>query len=193
MNRPIIAFYSPRAQSGKTTASRHLCKLIGAKKTSFADPMKEATAQLMTPFFPGGEGEAWEWMSDDRKDNAIIPALGVTLRHVLVTLGTGWGRTLVHPDMWVKITEDRIRRFNEMCPVVVDDLRFPNEYAMLRKRGALLVRLYRPDAENGAPNEGQLEHHEFDYHIKNDGSLAALDAKIEDLVRRHFGDSRGVA
>jgi hypothetical protein len=140
--------------------------------------MREVIADCLSDFFPGGAAEVREWLEDERKDNALIPELGVTLRHCLQTLGTSWGRVCVHPDLWVLKVKKAIWRAERWADlVVVDDVRMPNEFWMLRKLGATMVRIMRPDAPPTPHHQsnGQLEGYSgFDYCVTNDGCPTEL-------------------
>lgn len=177
----IIALYSPYPQMGKNSFADHLGDIVIRTETvSFADHMREVLVPLVADFFDGGEDEVWQWLCDSRKDTKLVPGLGVTLRHMLRTFGTEWGRKLIHPDLWVMKTKERIRRLPKNYTVVVDDMRMPNEYHMLRKEGATLVRIERKATPKPAvPHESDalLEGFEFDYHVSNDGDVEELRAK----------------
>lgn len=186
MNNPKIALYSPVAQSGKSTTARFLQSIIGGERLSFADPMREAIIPIAAPFLPGGEAEVREWLKDDRKDYAIIPRLGRTLRYLLQTVGTDYGRNLIHPDLWTMIARERTRRISEREPAIIDDLRFENEYAMLRDEDAILVRINRPDApisgNRGHVSEHRLDELPFDHVINNTGSKSELARKVAEFA-----------
>ncbi len=187
----VIGLYSPLPQSGKTTVAGLLANYLNGTRVSFADPMRRLVIEFVTPFMDGGVMEVWDWIRDDRKDTKPIPGLGVTLRHLLVTIGTDWGRQKVHPDVWVMQARERLRQERRFGPVIFDDVRFPNEYAMLRKEGALLIKVYRPDApETGAPNEGQLAGLPFDDIITNVGTLDDLIEQVDLLAHDRFGARR---
>lgn len=55
------------------------------------------------------------------------------------TLGTEWGRRCLGDDFWLRVWE-ATRPFG---PVVVDDVRFPNEAEFLRARGGRIYRIER--------------------------------------------------
>ena len=112
---------------------------------------------------------------------AIIPELGVSARHMMQTLGTEWGRACIHPDFWVMIARAETRRIlADGRSVVIDDVRFPNEAAMIRDLGGELWRIERPGiAYNGDhESEGGLDDITPDRVIVNDGSIDQLLEKI---------------
>lgn len=108
----------------------------------------------------------------------------LTSRRIQQTLGTDWGRDLIYPDFWVDVTMTKVRKLMESGKsVVIDDLRFPNEYATITAARAKLIRITRPDADVGDPRyEGQLEGYEFEYGIANVGSIELLKAQAKEIV-----------
>lgn len=160
-------------------------------KLSFADPMRDAVVPIVAPFLPGGEAEVWQWFSDDRKDTAKVPVLDVTLRFLLQTLGTAWGREMIHSDIWTLIGKERSRRIRDCHPAIFDDVRFENEYEMIKEEGGLLVKIVRPDAPVSGnfwhKSEARLEHLEFDAVIQNTGDLGDLGRSIDGVLREQYG------
>lgn len=179
----IIGVYTPIPRSGKGTFANECQKLHSPTYViSFADVMRECIVKVSAPFLEGGEEEAWEWLDDDRKDTKAIPELGVTQRKMLQTLGTEWGRIHIHPDIWVKVLAKRIEEIEYYSEgeygtplIVVDDLRYPNEYLYLQKQLATLVAVVRDDAPATEvhTSNGLLDGYEFDYIIENT-SIAAV-------------------
>ena len=47
------------------------------------------------------------------------------------TLGTDWGRKMISPDIWANAVEQRIIKAwaQRRVAIVIDDLRFPNDWA----------------------------------------------------------------
>lgn len=165
----LIGLYSPVPQSGKSTFAKALLGMVeGSQLIKFAEGFRAIAIEVVSDFFEGGVAEVEEWLEDDRKDNALIPELGVTLRHVLQEFGTAGRR--INPDLWVLKAKRAIRRASAAPLVVVDDMRMANEYAMLRKLGAATVRVYRPDAPATPPHSSneQLDCFRFDYYVTND-------------------------
>lgn len=175
----LIGLYSPYPQSGKSTFAKELLTTPGSKLAKFADPIREVVVPFAAEFLPGGEAEVLQWLDDDRKDTRPIPGLNVTLRHMMQTQGT-WARNAINPDLYVKIMQRRIRyQYDNYKLVVVDDVRFENEYAMLRQRGCWLIRVDRPDPPDTVEHESnaRLDHLPFDYSITNNGTMEDLRAK----------------
>jgi hypothetical protein len=73
---------------------------------------------------------------------------GKTPRQLMQTLGTEWGRELVHDNLWVKLAQRRIEQHRAAStkPLVFDDCRFDNEAQLIRGLGGIVVNLYRPEA-----------------------------------------------
>ncbi|NPU64609.1 hypothetical protein HL667_06330 [Bradyrhizobium sp. 83012] len=153
--------------------------------------MREAIIPVVAPFFGGSFKTVYDWLGDERKDTALIPTLNVTLRYLLQTIGTEWGRKLIHPDIWTEHAKERASMLRDFKTTVIDDLRFENEYAMLRKEGALLFKIVRPDAPTtgnaGHASEARLEGLEFDEVIINDGTEVELRTQIDDLMFDYYG------
>jgi len=119
----IIALIGP-AGSGKSAAAAYLASRYGARRYSFAAPLKEIarrTLDLTTDQVYGSQ-EAKE---------AIDPRYGFSARWFLQRLGTEGVRAVLGADFWVEHT---LRLIREDAPAlaVVDDARFPNECARIR-------------------------------------------------------------
>jgi len=115
------------------------------------------------------------------------PILKASIRHMMRTLGTEWGRNCIRENLWVDIAEERIK---SSCAsiVVFDDLRFPNEYEMLKKHGAKFIKIVRPElappkrslfrrfleflgiAKKPHASDGALKDFYFDLVIENAGT-----------------------
>jgi len=104
-----------------------------------------------------------------------------TIRDFLIAFGQA-GRS-VWPDIWVELLRREIRDASEEI-VLVDDLRMPNEYAMLREEGAKIVRITVPGRTIvPSETEGCLEGCAFDSELENtmDG-VWPFYGKVWDLV-----------
>lgn len=152
--------------SGKSSIGDALCGETGAK-LSFAAGVKEEVAEVIQPFvrgyvergilagvdkllelmgmppglmkadfIPGGYPEGF--IVEDMND----PEVKDGFRTLLQMWGTEFRRAQ-DPDYWVKRAQTKLARLvaEGFDPIVIDDCRFPNEYAMLKSEGFHFVRL----------------------------------------------------
>jgi hypothetical protein len=161
--------------SGKTTAADALVN-IDFDRQSFAHTLKVMARILMRDC----------GMNDEQIVNAMImkeeimPILGVTYRHLCQTLGTEWGRSLIHRDIWVIAARNKI---NTWADTVFDDVRFENEAQMIRKAGGMIIHIWRdlPNYDDHASEHG-VAVLKGDIVIRNDGTIDQLIDKIYALI-----------
>lgn len=156
------------ARCGKdTVADLLLARHPDWRKASFADPIKEMLKAGL------GLSDAQLWGDDkDRVD----PRYSVSPRYMLQTLGTEWGRELVHRDLWVLAMEQRIGN-----GLIIPDVRFPNEAAFVRKHGVLIHITGRGGIDGDHVSEAGVVACTSDLFVYNGGDLSDLKAHIEDL------------
>lgn len=175
----LIALYSPAAQSGKSTVAGILQQERNFSRVRFAAPLKNMVRGLLLSM--GITPDIVERMVEGDLKEAVVPGFStVTPRRLMQTLGTDWGREAVDNDLWAKVAMSKIKsRTAAHRHVVVDDLRFANEYRMLREIGAKIVRITRPSVQAVGEQryEGLLEKAQFDVQIVNDGTLEDLREK----------------
>lgn len=102
-----------RMGSGKSTFAQHLVSNYGYTKVSFADALKRL---------------ATEACGMREKDRELLQRLGVGVRDI-------------DPDFWVNAAFKTIRTIQG--PIVIDDLRFPNELKACQQHGFLIFRVVR--------------------------------------------------
>lgn len=166
----LIGLYSPAAQSGKTSVSGAL-ELKGFVRVPFAEPLKLMMMPLLLEL-GYAPAEAKRLIYVDKEEG--VPELGVASRHLLQTLGTEWGRQCIAPDVWLRVWEARIKRFER---VVVDDVRFENEAELVRSLGGEMWRIRRAGVANTSTHasEGGLDAWpHFSRYIENNGTLRQL-------------------
>lgn len=185
--KPLIGIYSSRAQSGKSTVCAML-QAAGWWNVKFADPLKDMVRGLLSSM--QFTKETIERMVEGDLKEAVIPGFDtVTPRRLLQTMGTDWGREAIDKDLWVKVAEKKIDRLLELeGRVVVDDVRCPNEFEAIKKRGGIMVKVVRPDAPvvGHTRYEALLEGYEFDARIQNDGTLDELAVEVMNALRGAF-------
>lgn len=167
---PNIAF-TGKAGSGKSTAANALVDGRGYTRVSFAQPLKDIAAQL--------------WGEGARTDRGLLQAFGQKLREI-------------DPDVWANAARRVIEE--QEGPVVVDDLRFPNEYHMLKELGFVVVRVtadkfdrierlklngkLQDEAQLEDTSETALDDYGADYTLFNDDTYDAFGEDIAVLLGR---------
>lgn len=160
-----------RARAGKDTVANMIKDHIGGSRYSFATPIYDMLAAIGFDF----RSSTWS----DHKDKTI-PGLGVSPRRMLQTLGTEWGRELVHPDFWLMLAEIQLDKMSRM---VVSDVRFENEATWVRKHG-VLIRVVRTDAASveAHASENGVEPTSADILINNNGTLKELEQRVQFIL-----------
>ena len=200
---PVIGLYSPYMQAGKSTLAEALIYERGFTRIKMADGLKAMLRGLLayqglndegiTRRIEGSaKGEASPWLS------------GHTPRYAMQTLGTQWARDCMGEDFWVEVASSKIHTsIASGIPVVIDDIRFENEYDMVQGFSmGLMVKITRPDADPQAHmpwwrkaitkkprSEGNLNKKQFDLSFVNDFSDAkAFTKNAMDKIDQYLWD-----
>lgn len=152
--------------SGKSVVATELTK-AGFATVKFAAPLKAMLRVL---------GLTDDHLEGHLKEMPSPMLMGRTPRWAMQSLGTEWGRDLIHPDLWVSQWK------NIVCDVldhggrvVVDDMRFANELKALKEIGGHSVRIERPGTEIVQhPSETTVMALPVDQIISNTGTIEDL-------------------
>jgi hypothetical protein len=179
-------------QSGKSTIAGRLVTEHGYTLVKFADPVKYMVACLLREAGVG-ETDIDRMLEGGLKEVDLSYRLGcdygVTPRFLLQTLGTDWGRKMLGKQVWTKLASRRIDALlAQDKPVVVDDVRFPEELSAILQRRGLTFKVTRtldPRFESaryrGHPSEGLLDTAPLT-ELNNEGSIEELHALTDSLV-----------
>lgn len=191
----IVGLYSDAPGCGKTTVADYLVRKFGYERISFAEPLKAMTYDFLVKWWEIDDKLAHSYVyGNAEQKERLIPEVGVTGRHLMQTLGTEWGRELIRDDLWVRLASERIHNAVHVrqVPVVMDDVRFPNEAAMLRDLGAELWRMERPSigaSTQGHASEGALSGLKPQRVIVNGRSIPILEEGVGGLLMNYsFSD-----
>ena len=174
MNK-LIGLYSSVPQCGKSTVARYLRDEHNYAVMPFARTLKAMLVPLLTSL-GYNEFEVQRLIAHDKQH--VVTELGVTVRHLMQTLGTEWGRQCVAPDVWLRVWRKSVERYDR---VVVDDVRFPNEADLIKTLGGEMWLVERPGvSREGAAHasEGSLARWRFDRTIVNDRTLHRLYSQL---------------
>jgi GTPase SAR1 family protein len=160
--KTIIALAGPKGV-GKTSFCNALLLNPNAEQPSkilsFAGPLKEMAKAILPPgaFTPEG------------KEDPSLGLCGVTPRVIMQTIGTDWGRQMISPNIWVEAMRRRI--MDSPAPtILIDDLRFENEWQLVKELGGTVIALERAGVEYTREHlsECPLDPHLIDYVISLD-------------------------
>jgi hypothetical protein len=198
--------------SGKDTAAKFLVDQYNFKQMSFAESLKDAISAIFgwdRNLLEGSteESRIWREQVDEWWANRLnMPNL--TPRWILQYWGTEVCRLNFHNEIWIASLENKLRMNKEN--IVISDSRFANELNAVKATGGITVRVSRgPDPSwyesaiiynKGRETLGwniakyQLEvagiHAsefssvglDYDYYIRNDGTLEELYDKVKLLI-----------
>jgi hypothetical protein len=136
-----IAFVG-KMHAGKTTSASFLVKR-GYEKLSFATPVKKITEKMLNTFAQEvfGPDHPYVEVNDDTKNDPAIRGLA---QFVGTQLGRQWTG---NENLWCDIAEAKIIPYDPHRLWVVDDCRFWNEHAMLKRNGFIIIRVTRPESD----------------------------------------------
>ncbi|MBS7738493.1 MULTISPECIES: hypothetical protein [unclassified Chelatococcus] len=144
-------------------------------------PLKQMLAALLREI---GYDEATivRFVDGDLKRD-LIPELGITSTEAQQTLGTEWGRQCVADDFWLSLWLAKVDRvIRAGGHVVQESVRFANEVAALRQRGAFLVEVQRPGVGPLSDHPSEVLPGEPDLVFQNDGTLNELRLRAANLA-----------
>lgn len=117
-------------RTGKSTLAQGLSFALGLPEESFAAPLREFVARITGMTAPE---------LDFNKEVGLDWLDGITPRQMMQTVGTEWGRQMVHPDLWLRSLFARIPPQG----AIISDVRFPNEAEAILDRGGIVFRVNR--------------------------------------------------
>jgi len=160
-------------QSGKTTLAGVAVSDFGFQRIGFADELKEMVEKMWPAF-------TFAHIYGDRKEE-VLEEYGKSAREVLQHVGTDLFRTY-DPDVWVRCMRRRINAYlmrmgNSYRPMVVDDVRFDNEAALIRELGGQVWEVVRTEPKT--KKRGKK-----DTHASEQGLLAS---SVDMVILNAFG------
>lgn len=128
-------------RAGKSTAAKFLCE-HGFETASFASVLKR--------MLEAGFGLGREALHGSEKETPHPALNGATPRHAMQSLGTEWGRKLIHDDLWVEAFKRDLQAREAAAPggrYLVEDVRYDNEVRVIRELGGEIWVIRRPSVE----------------------------------------------
>ncbi len=170
---------SGKARSGKDTIAAYLVRRYGFTKIALAQPIKEGLAAMLTSI-----PDIAEYLEDTNKE-AIIPTLGVSFRRLAQTLGSEWGRELIHSDIWIILADlamKKVRTSNPEARFVITDVRFKNDAIYVHDNQFDHWWVQRDTARyhvESHPSEQGVSQADCNFTIVNISSLEELEIQVD--------------
>ncbi len=168
-----------RARSGKDTVGARLVNRYGYTRLAFADPLKRMALDI-NPYIPTVPGVTvrlesliadvgWEYAKSH------YPEVRRILQH------SGQAVRSADPEFWVRALTSRM--LDTDGPVVVTDVRYPNELTALQHFRFRTVRIVRPGTDTMThESETALDGYAADVTIVNNTTLDDLHAHADALA-----------
>ncbi|MDH6625737.1 hypothetical protein M2271_003548 [Streptomyces sp. LBL] len=184
MNIGIIG----RARVGKDTAGAWFVDERGYRRVAFADVLKDAALKVD----PYVDYDSWVDHEGDRQEHWDMVRLSEVVedegweiaketpevRRVLQELGSAM--RAVDEDIWIRPVLTKAIEANDAgVPVVVTDVRYPNEVDALKRAGFRLLHINRPGIPHLDHESERLGPEAAHYLAQNDGDLPQLHAQLE--------------
>ena len=167
------------AGSGKDTVARYLESKYGFWSISFAGPIKDMICALLGCTREQLEDREWR---EQPLSHEVFGAKSP--RQLMQTLGTEWGRHVVHKDIWVNKALETARLMSNPN-IVITDVRFDNEAFAIHDDDGIVIRINRKDAQAVAAHasEAGVSGELIDHNLYNDSTFEALHFQIDELFR----------
>lgn len=173
----IVAFTGKKG-SGKSTCSQFLID-AGYKKVSFAEPLKAAVSIIF-----GFDDECY----DPVKKEKVHEDWNVTPRELLQKIGSEWFRDglkdlvpqiNLKESIWIKIARKKIIELLKNGEnVVIDDLRFEDEFEMIKELGGKVIMVCRDENINFTPTHQSENGCSYDTVIDNNKNTSLKDLEF---------------
>ncbi len=181
----VIALTGPKG-SGKDTVADIICNNFqNVTRVAFADPIKKVAQHIF--LLNNDNNEEY-----DRLKRSSIDISGgrleTTWKHVEgrhVVREIGMLMRSYDSSQFTKYVSDAINKARGVSDIfVVTDLRFDNEYIMLKEYGAKIIKIMRPDYHyDGHITERGFNDYLVNCVINNNGSLQELEEQVMNIFK----------
>lgn len=143
MKKPFLIGISGKAYSGKDFTADVIKKLfpdLKIYKIAYADTVRSMLKGIVDV----------DAIYKLNKKEEPIEGLGVSLRELMQSLGTDWGRHILGDNFWVNILNKRINDnsfLTEADVIVISDCRFQNEIEYIINRGGIVLNVIADSQE----------------------------------------------
>lgn len=141
----IIGLLGAKGCGKSTVFAKHLKENYGFTSVAHADPIKS--------MLKGLPGITEDHVNGHLKETPCDILCGQTPRHAMQTIGSEWGRRLIHDDLWVHLWGLEALRHDN---VVADGVRFKNEVDKIKELGGITIKIRRPSVEGESAHDTEM-------------------------------------
>lgn len=182
----ILIGISGKKTSGKTTCAEIIKELFPNKTIiiNFGDAVKESLKVI----FDFSDSELY---GDDKEK--VNEFWNITPREVMQFYATDLMRNQmlikfnnIGTNLWVKCVEKKINKLlDKDIIVIIADLRFMNEYEMIKRYNGITLRINRNNTEiyDKHQSEIELDNVKFDYNISNNSTREDLKENVIKFIK----------
>jgi len=166
------------ARTGKDTLASILVEKYGYRRIAFADTIRSFLYEInpMVGCSPSGYLQdlinlgGWDKAKEEPQVRRLLQDLGVA------------ARKLINEDVWITAA---LADLDPHEKVVIADVRFENEAAMIRLLGGQLwrVKRFNTSAVNDHVSEVELDYYEVDQIFLNNGTIEDLEILLQVRMR----------
>lgn len=171
-----------RKRSGKDTLAARLVNVHGYTRVAFADPLR-AMALALDPLVRTNAGHVLRLSELVAFDGWEHAKEHTEVRRTLQRLGTEAGRQVLGDTIWI---DTAMRLVDAMPgPVVITDVRYPNEADAIRAAGGIVLRVDRPGLVSSDVHVSETAMDDYPHYtarIVNDRTIAALQRAADRFV-----------
>lgn len=169
-NYPPIYGLAGLAQTGKDTAAILLKDALGAQCLTFAEPVTIACANELAM--------THNYFLSLAKNKAL--SNGLTKRQFMQQMG----KYIRQSDAFYMVNHMHARLRAIQQPVIITDVRMPQEADYIRSRGGMIIHIKNPNAEPAPADETEqhLDHVKGDLLLTNDSDKLAYENNVRSLA-----------
>lgn len=189
--------------SGKDTLADYLAGTLNKRFLTSALWRRVGFAHAVKKVFMDTFDVSWEFIEEWKRKDEAPPGFDKNVRKSLQFIGDGFRS--IKANIWIETA------FRDGLPKIISDVRYLNEARAVKEHGGVTVLVWRPGWENNDPNPsesqikptvdwcvaggyegriaswpfgGQLPDHikDFDFFIRNEGSLDQLYKKVDEIL-----------
>jgi len=181
----MIIGLSGKIGSGKSTVS-NVFQQNGFILDSFAKSVKDVS-HIVFGFdrdkLDGITQDDRNWRETPDQKYSDLLGKNFSPRDSLILIGTSFGRDILNNDIWIHTLFNRYEKYADRN-ILITDVRFPNEYKEIKKRGGIVIRINRDNNTYFSTHESEcsLDDYSFDHVIQNNSTVDELIKKTQEIV-----------